>query len=84
MEIHVRNEKKIVEIWLSNAEKHDTNLRERLKPLYKEYTAKKYLVAVFESGEQDLTEATSSLLLYNRRRIAELEVEREKKRGIGA
>lgn len=80
----MRNDSRIVEIWLSNAEKHDTDLRERLKPLYREYKAKNYLVMVFESGEQDLIEATSSLLLYNRRRIAELEVEREKKRGIGA
>lgn len=80
----MRNDSRIVEIWLSNAEKHDTDLRERLKPLYREYKAKNYLVVVFESGEQDLIEATSSLLLYNRRRIAELEVEREKKRGIGA
>lgn len=80
----MRNDEKIVEIWLSNAEKRDPVLRERLKPFYRDYRAKRYLVAVFESGEQDLTEATSSLLLYNRKRIAELEVEREKKQGVGA
>lgn len=80
----MRNDSRIVEIWLSNAEKHDTDLRERLKPLYREYKAKNYLVVVFESGEQDLIEATSSLLLYNRRRIAELEVEKEKQREVGA
>lgn len=80
----MRNDSRIVEIWLSNAEKHDTDLRERLKPLYREYKAKNYLVVVFESGEQDLIEATSSLLIYNRRRIAELEVEKEKQREVGA
>lgn len=84
MEINVNKDARLVEIWLSNAEKRDPAVRERLKPFYRECKAKHYLVAVFESGEQDLAEATSSLLLYNRKRIAELEVEQEKKQGVGA
>lgn len=51
MEIHVRDDKHFVEVWLSNAEKKDTSLRDSLKRLYDEYKKKKYLVAVFESGE---------------------------------
>ena len=82
MEINVRDKSKIVEIWLTNAEKRNTELREKLKPLYKEYQAKKYLVAVFESGERDLGDAASDLLCYNRKRIAQLEVEREKQSGM--
>ena len=82
MEINVRDKSKIVEIWLTNAEKRNTELREQLKPLYKEYKAKKYLVAVFESGERDLGDAASDLLCYNRKRIAQLEVEREKQSGM--
>ena len=82
MEINVRDKSKIVEIWLTNAEKRNTELREQLKPLYKEYQAKKYLVAVFESGERDLGDAASDLLCYNRKRIAQLEVEREKQSGM--
>lgn len=78
MEINVREECKIVEVWLTNAEKRNVELREQLKPLYKKYKAKNYLVAVFESGERDLGAATSDLLCYNRKRIAQLEVEREK------
>ena len=83
MEIDVRDDMKLVMIWLTRAEVEDTVLRERLKTLYAEYKAKKYTVAQFHSGTEDLYEGTRDLLLYNRRRSAELEVQREKqKRGI--
>lgn len=82
MEIHVRDKSRIVEIWLTNAEKQDAGLRERLKPLYREYTDKKYLVAVYLSGSQELAGTISDLLCYNRKRIAQLEVEREKQDGM--
>lgn len=80
MEMHVKDEKKMVEIWLTNAEKKDPQLREKLKDIYAKYKKKKYLVAVFESGEKDLYQGTLDLLAYNKRRCAELEVKREKKR----
>ena len=82
MEINVRDDSKVVEVWLSRAEKQDSNLRERLKLLYQEYKAKKFLVAVFESGEQDLEKLTGGLLGYNRKRIVQLEMEREKQQGM--
>lgn len=83
MEIDVRDDMKLVMIWLTRAEVEDTVLRERLETLYAEYKAKKYMVAQFHSGTEDLYEGTRDLLLYNRRRSAELEVQREKqKRGI--
>ena len=83
MEIDVRDDMKLVMIWLTHAEVEDTVLREHLKTLYAEYKAKKYMVAQFHSGTEDLYEATRDLLLYNRRRSAELEVQREKqKRGM--
>ena len=81
MEINVRDDDKILEVWLTRAEKQDINLRERLKPLYQEYRAKKYLAAVFESGDQNLEELTGSLLGYNRKRIVQLEMKREKRQG---
>ena len=80
LEIHVRDDRQLVEIWLSNAEKKDPSLREGLKGIYDKYKKKKYLVAVFESGERDLYPATLELLAYNKRRSAELEVYREKQR----
>ena len=80
MEIHVRDDRQLVEIWLSNAEKKDPSLREGLKGIYDKYKKKKYLVAVFESGAGDLYQSTLELLAYNKRRCAELEVHREKQR----
>ena len=82
MEVNVRDSSKIVEVWLTSEEKQDANLRERLKPLYQEFKAKKFLVAVFESGEQNLEELTGSLLGYNRKRVVQLEMEREKQQGM--
>ena len=84
MEMNVRDEKQLVEIWLTNAEKKDLALREGLKDIYDKYKKKKYLVAVFESGEKDLYQGTLDLLAYNKRRCAELEVQREKKQHTAA
>ena len=78
MEMNVRDDKQLVEIWLTNAEKKDLALREGLKDIYDKYKKKKYLVAVFESGNGDFYEQTRDLLLYNRQRLAEQEVQREK------
>lgn len=80
MEINVRDDRKIVEVWLTNEEKQDQAIKESLKPLYQQYKAKKYTVAVFLSGSRDLAEETGALLCRNKRRIAELKVQRERKR----
>ncbi len=84
MEMNVKDDRKLVEIWLTNAEKKDPVLREGLKDIYDKYKKKKYLVAVYESGEKDLYQGTLDLLAYNKRRSAELEVQREKKRRAAA
>nr|WP_325223402.1 hypothetical protein [uncultured Oscillibacter sp.] len=81
MEFHVRNESRIVEIWLTRTEGENAQLREKLKPLYQEYQAKNYLVAVFQSGSEDLAENTSALLCTNRIRLARQEVEQERQSG---
>lgn len=77
--MNVRDEQKTVDIWLTNAEKNDPEIRRSLEEIYREYQQKKYLVAVFESGSQDLYQNTLDLLRYNRQRSAEREVLREKK-----
>lgn len=79
MEINVRDDSKIVEVWLTKEEKRSQTLLESLKLLYQKYKAQNYMVAVFQSGEHDLPEYTSDLLRYNRRRIAHMELQREKK-----
>ena len=80
MEINVRDDRKIVEVWLTNEGQQDQAIRESLKPLYQQYRTKKYTVAVFLSGSRDLAEETGALLRHNKRRTAELEVQRERKR----
>ena len=84
MELSINDARRTVEVWLSNEEKRDPAVRQRLRPLYAEYTEKKYTVAVFMSGSQDLYSLTSGLLCYNRKRIAELEVEQEKEKHTDA
>ena len=69
--MEVREQSKIVELWLTREERDDPAFRESLKPIYQQYKDQKYLVAVFLSGEEDLYQQTRDLLLYNRRRLAE-------------
>lgn len=76
--MEIRDESKTVELWLTREEKDDLTFRESLKPMYQKYKEQKYLVAVFLSGEEDLYQQTRDLLLYNRQRHAEKEVQAEK------
>ena len=82
MELNVRNESKIVEIWLTKAEKQNAQLQQELKLVYESFHEVGYTVATFLSGDQDLADTTSDLVCYNRKRIAQLEVEREKNQGL--
>ena len=79
MELEVRDKEKRVNIWLTHAESQDAEFMESLKPIYREYKAKKYLVAVYESGTGDLEGSIRDLLLYNRVRLRELEEPKKKK-----
>ena len=78
MEVYVRDDMKLVTVWLTRAEQEDAAIREQLKALYADYKAKKYMVAQFHSGTEDLYHNTRDLLLFNRKRIEELAVQREK------
>lgn len=66
MEINVNGRAGIVEIWLTNSEKSDAEMRASLKPVYEQYKAKKYTVTVFESGAGDLHGGLAGLVLNNR------------------
>ena len=63
MEMHINN--KIVEIWLTRAERDDPVLRKKLNAVYAGY-GREYTVAVFVSGNGDLYQNTLDLLRYNR------------------
>lgn len=80
MEIIQDDAKKLVQVWLTRQEGEDSAVQERLKPMYAQWKRQKYMVAVFHSGQEDLKENTMALLAYNKRRSAELAVQREKKR----
>lgn len=66
MEINVNDSSKLVEVWLNNEEKNNSVLRAELAPIYSEYKARKYLVAVFESGSGDLAGGMQGLIYRNR------------------
>ena len=80
MEINFHKESKLVDVWLSKEDQTSQDVQERLRELYRRCAEKKYTVAVFCSGQQDLQEETSALLLYNRRRSAERAVQQRKAR----
>ena len=82
MELNVRNDSRIVEIWLTRDEKRDERVQRELKLVYQSFKGTGYMVATFLSGDQNLTDTTSDLICYNRKRIAQLEVEQEKKQGL--
>ena len=66
MRIHMDEEKRIVEIWLTKAESDDPAVEARLKPFYKECKDHKYLAVVYRSGRESLLETTKDLLRHNR------------------
>ena len=81
MEIDIRENQKIVGNWLSKAERDNPELRDTLRKICAEYGPRKYTVAVFKSGEDDLFELTSDLLLTHRRKLAERETESKRMAG---
>ena len=80
MEIHLNQASKLAEIWLTNTDQKNVQLQEQLKSIFQDFKSQGYLVAVFQSGNQDLYRQTADLLCYNRKRMAQLEVAQDKLR----
>ena len=78
MEMNVRSDRKLVEIWLSNAEKSNPITHMDINGICDKYKKQNYLVPVFESGRENLFQNTLDLLVFYRKRTAEKEV-RERK-----
>ena len=78
LQIDLLHNQKTVAVWLTRAERDDESVMSRLRSLRSEYKAKKYTVAEYHSGSCDLHTSVLDLLTYNKRRIAELQVQREK------
>ena len=78
MEVKVYDEKKIVAIWLTKAEQTDEMLQQELNRIYVAYSRKNYKIVQFHSGTENLYSNIRDLLIYSRKRVAELEVQRGK------
>lgn len=78
LQIDILDNQKIVAVWLTRAERDDESVMARLRSLRSEYKAKKYTVAEYHSGSGDLHASVLDLLAYNKRRIAEMQVQSEK------
>ena len=67
MEINIREDRKIVDIWLTQAEKNDPVIKEQLKEIYAKYAHTQYTVAVFFCGPNTLYDQTKALIQHNKR-----------------
>ncbi len=66
MKIEVNDQFKFASVWLTNEEKNNPEVREKLLPLMMEYKEKKYKFVIYESGIRDLLEQTKGLLSHNK------------------
>lgn len=82
MQSEILVKKKLVCIWLTRNESVDPEVLASLEPIYQKYTALNYLVVVFRSGSRELIGLTSELLRYNRRLLAEREVEAKRQESM--
>lgn len=80
MEIVRDDQAKMVQVWMTNQERQDTALQRQMKPMYAQWKRENFLVAVFQSGPRELQTSTRDLLSYNKKRIAQMEVARNKGR----
>lgn len=70
MEINVRDDQRLVEVWLTKEEKQCALLQEQLHALYARYHRDRYTVAVYQSGCHSLYQNTLGLLAHNKRLAA--------------
>lgn len=78
MQLTVNRAKKAAELWVTNAERQDPTFQKIVLPYFlNQFKPFDYFVTIYYSGQKDMAEQTSALLCYNRRRMAQLETERE-------
>ena len=83
MEVKIHKDRKQVEVWLTRQEKDRPEIRQELQELYRIGKEKRYLVAVFLSGEADLYAQTRDLLCENQKRLAAKQVQMQKAVSFG-
>lgn len=70
MEISRDEEKKMIFIWMTKADQQDEACQRQAKGIIEKWHEKGWLPVVLRSGEKDLQEMTSALLVNNRRSSA--------------
>ncbi len=65
MRIVVKEDKEIVEFWLTNEEKNDKEIKDAVTLQCKEWKKKNYYPVIFQSGGSDLKESIEGLLRHS-------------------
>lgn len=65
MEITVNKKIKVAEIWLTNEEQENQQIRDKVSEIIQNYNKTKFRTVVFCSGKKDLLSCTESLLKNN-------------------
>lgn len=66
MVIHRKNEKGIIEVWMTNADRQDKQLFESVKQACANWKQQGLLPVIYFSGQEDMYEQTLALLDYNK------------------
>lgn len=80
MEICERDNEKLIEVWITKQEREKPEIKEQMAEIYRQGKERRFLVAVFLSGQEELGELTSALLRHNRDELAHQEVEQRKRK----
>lgn len=75
----INKKPKLVEVWLTNRDQSDAAVQCQLPPSFNKFKGLGYRITVYQSDKEYLYSRISDLLNYNRKWMAQLEVEREKK-----
>ena len=67
MEINRNDEKKIIEIWLTNQDQQDPEIQTTTNELIAYWYRQNYLPVIYRSGIEDLRENLLPLLKHNRK-----------------
>lgn len=66
MEVNVLEQKRRVEIWLTNGDSNNAEILEAVEQIKKEYRTRRFFTVVFHSGAGDLLANTELLLSHNK------------------
>ena len=77
MQIDVHAKEKTVCVWLGHKEQESQAVKKELEALYAAYGQRKYRVAVYYSGWEDISVLTLGILQYNKKKLEQDTMEME-------